>query len=134
MVSMSLWNELHAIREDIFLRMINIVKDSGSGFAFPSQTLYMGRDEGLDNKLGEAATSQVNAWRKAGQLPFPRLGPDRSKELEDTLDYPPTGSIEAGAPESQQVWDTSEQISSEPLEPEELREFEESECKPGSSD
>ncbi len=37
------FNEFHAIREDVFLRMSEIVKASGSSFAYPSQTLYMGR-------------------------------------------------------------------------------------------
>ena len=29
------WNEFHAIREDVFLRMKDIVEESGTGFAFP---------------------------------------------------------------------------------------------------
>jgi len=100
------FNEYHAIREDVLLRMSDIVKKSGSGFAFPSQTLYMGRDDGLDGELGETAAKEVESWRKAGKLPFPRLTADRIEQLKGTLDYPPRGSVEAGTFESE-VWETS---------------------------
>jgi MscS family membrane protein len=108
------FNEYYAIREDVLLRMSEIVKDSGSGFAFPSQTLYMGRDDGLDLERGETAAKEVESWRRAGKLPFPRLDPDRIEQLKDTLDYPPRGSVEAGSLESQ-VWETSEGLSAEPV-------------------
>ena len=107
------FNEYHAIREDVLLRMSEIVKNSGSGFAFPSQTLYMGRDDGLDVERGKTAAKEVESWRKAGKLPFPRLAPDRIEQLRGTLDYPPRGSVEAGTIESQ-VWETSEGLSAEP--------------------
>ena len=107
------FNEFHAIREDVLLRMSDIVKASGSSFAFPSQTLYMGRDDGLDGERGETAAKEVESWRKAGKLPFPRLATDRIEQLEGTLDYPPRGSVEAGTFESQ-VWETSEGLSAEP--------------------
>ena len=83
------------------MRVKDIVENSGSGFAFPSQTLYMGRDDGLDSERTEAAVKQVQTWRKAGQLPFPRLAPDRIDQLEGSLDYPPRGSVEIGLPEEE---------------------------------
>jgi MscS family membrane protein len=112
------FNEYHAIREDVLLRMSEIVKNSGSGFAFPSQTLYMGRDDGLDVARGKTAAKEVASWRKAGKLPFPRLAPERIEQLRDTLDYPPLGSFEAGNIESQ-VWETSEVLSAEPVDEDE---------------
>jgi MscS family membrane protein len=112
------FNEYHAIREDVLLRMSDIVKKSGSGFAFPSQTLYMGRDDGLDGELGETAAKEVESWRKAGKLPFPRLTADRIEQLKGTLDYPPRGSVEAGTFDSE-VWETSERLSAEPDDEEE---------------
>ncbi len=112
------FNEYHAIREDVLLRMSDIVKNSGSGFAFPSQTLYMGRDDGLDLERGKTAVKEVESWRKAGKLPFPRLSPDRIEQLGGTLDYPPRGSVEAGSIEAQ-VWETSEGLSAEPVDEDE---------------
>ena len=107
------WNEFHAIREDIFLRMKDIVEASGSGFAFPSQTLYMGRDDGLDKERTETAVKQVQTWRKVGKLPFPRLAADRIDQLEGTLDYPPRGSVEIGLPE-EEMPEAAEPLSAEP--------------------
>jgi MscS family membrane protein len=112
------FNEYHAIREDVLLRMSEIVKNSGSGFAFPSQTLYMRRDDGLDVKRGKTAAKEVESWRRTGRLPFPRLAPDRIEQLKDTLDYPPRGSVEAGSIEAQ-VWETSEGLSAEPVDEDE---------------
>ena len=89
------WNAFFAIREDIFLRIDDIVEQSGTGYAFPSQTLYMGRDGGLDRERSDAAVEEVRAWRRTGKLPFPRLGAARIKQLEGTLDYPPRGSVDA---------------------------------------
>lgn len=107
------WNEFYAIREDIFLRMNDIVRESGSGFAFPSQTLYMGRDDGLDSERGEAAIKEVQSWRRAGKLPFPRLAPNKIDQLAGTLDYPPRGSVEIGHPE-QEMAEAAEPLSTEP--------------------
>ena len=107
------WNEFFAIREDIFLRMKNIVHNSGSGFAFPSQTLYMGRDDGLDSERGEAAIEEVQSWRRAGKLPFPRLATNQIDQLEGTLDYPPKGSVEIGRP-AEEIREAAEPLSAEP--------------------
>ena len=59
------------IREDIFLRVMDIVKESGTDFAFPSQTLYFGRDAGLDAGKTEHAETQVRQWREEGPCRFP---------------------------------------------------------------
>jgi MscS family membrane protein len=107
------WNEFHAIREDIFLRMNNIVRESGTGFAFPSQTLYLGRDDGLDIERSDAAIKEVESWRRAGKLPFPRLSPIKIDQLEGTLDYPPRGSVDIGRSE-QEIPEAVEPLSTEP--------------------
>jgi len=92
-------NEFHTIREDVFMRTFDEVIEAGSGFAFPSQTVYMGQDHGLDQERASAAIEQVETWRKSGRLPFPRLSADWLDQIEDTLDYPPRGSPEAGGDE-----------------------------------
>jgi len=86
------WLEFKAIREDINLRVMDIVKEAGTGFAFPSQTAYLGRDEGLDQERGRHAETEVQAWRSKGRLPFPEFEEGFSVEQRDTLDYPPEGS------------------------------------------
>ena len=82
------------------LRVGEIVEEAGTSFAFPSRTLYLGRDGGLDEERGDAAMHQVQSWRGTGQLPFPNMASSRREQLADTLDYPPRGSPEAFNPES----------------------------------
>ena len=86
------WLTFRAIREDINLRIIDIIEQAGTGFAFPSHTAYLGRDSGLDAERGSDAEAQVQEWRKKGQLPFPEFDQDKRGEREDVLDYPPEGS------------------------------------------
>ena len=82
-----------AVQEDLLLRIMDLVESSGSGFAFPSQTLYMAKDGGLDAEKGRAAAEAVQHWRQQGELPFPDHRPVRVSQLEGTLDYPPEGSV-----------------------------------------
>jgi MscS family membrane protein len=88
--------EFRAIREDIFLRAMKIIKDAGTGFAFPSRTVYHSRDNGLDPLLSREAEAQVRAWASAHQLPFPHFSGEYRKKVRNTLDYPPEGSPDAG--------------------------------------
>ena len=95
------WDEFHAIREGILLRICDVIAEAGSGFAFSSHTLYMGKDTGLNKEAGNKAMAQVEAWRRTGQLPFPSASPEQIKDINNTLDYPPRGSPEAGPEDPQ---------------------------------
>ena len=44
------FNEFLAIREELYLRIMDLVEEAGTGFAFPSQTLYLTRDRGIDQE------------------------------------------------------------------------------------
>jgi len=85
-------DEFLAIQEDILLRVMNLVKQAGTGFAFPSRTLYLTRDGGLDDERREAAEGRVREWAAAQTLPFPDFAEDYRRQITDTLDYPPEGS------------------------------------------
>jgi MscS family membrane protein len=89
------WSEFLGVREDIYLRFMDVVKESGTGFAFPSQTLYLGRDDGLDAERAREAEEQVQAWRRENRLPFPSFSPEALDEMDDTLDWPPRGTMMA---------------------------------------
>jgi MscS family membrane protein len=90
------YDEFLAIQEDIYLRIMDIVDRSGSGFAFPSQTTYFVRDSGLDTAKQEAAQAQVAAWREQDALYLPDFPPTAVADLRETLDYPPRGSARRG--------------------------------------
>ena len=85
-------NEFLAIQEDVLLRIEGIIKAAGSGFAFPSQTAYLARDTGLDDKRRGEAETEVEHLRFTGKLPFPEFDEEEREQLEDILDYPPMGS------------------------------------------
>ncbi len=90
-----------AIQEDLLLRIMDLVEASGSGFAFPSQTLYMAKDGGLDTEKRRAAAEAVQRWRDQGTLPFPDHSPASVSQLDGTLEYPPAGSVSSGKPGNQ---------------------------------
>jgi MscS family membrane protein len=86
-------NEFHAVREDLLLRMMHLIEEAGTQFAFPSTVHYHAEDKPLDQRRVDAAEQQVAAWRAEEQLPFPDYDwPDKA-EFSNTLDYPPVGSV-----------------------------------------
>ncbi|MEQ8653584.1 MAG: mechanosensitive ion channel family protein [Kiloniellales bacterium] len=52
------WNEFLEVQEELILDLMRTVEAAGSGFAFPSRTLYLGRDAGLDAEAKQAAEFQ----------------------------------------------------------------------------
>jgi MscS family membrane protein len=83
-----------AVKEDILLRIGEIITEAGCGFAFPSQTAYLARDTGLDAERRNRAEVEVQTMRVRGKLPFPEFEDEEREQLEDILDYPPKGSSE----------------------------------------
>lgn len=90
-----------AIKEDILLRVEEIIIGTGSGFAFPSQTTYLARDAGVDGQRGDLAASAVQGLRVKGKLPFPEFDEEERERLEDILDYPPKASPDFGPREGE---------------------------------
>ena len=84
--------EFSAICEDVWLRMMEIVENSGSGFAGPSQIVRFSRDSGLDKEKALAAEQQVQQWRDQHQLPFPDFAPADKSAFRGSIVYPPPGS------------------------------------------
>jgi MscS family membrane protein len=86
------WNEFLGIQEDVLLRIVEIIQQSGSGFAFPSQIHYFARDGGLDVDRTQRAEAHVRQWREEGLLPFPDFTPEQVQRMRGTIVYPPPGS------------------------------------------
>ena len=81
-------NDFAAIREDLLLRIMEIVEKSGSRFAFPSQTLYLSRDSGLQQERAAMAEQRVQQWRDQHNLPFPDFAPAEKSALRNSIVYP----------------------------------------------
>jgi MscS family membrane protein len=84
--------EFLAIREDLFLRFMDAVKEAGTGFAFPSSTTYVGRDDGLNEDETRRAEARVAEWRDKRELPFPNFSDNVHREVWNSSDWPPPGS------------------------------------------
>ena len=91
------FGEFLEVAEDLNLRIMDIVAQAGSRFAFPSQTTYLERRKGLDDTLARAAEAQVKEWREQRALYLPSFPQEEITQLAGSLDYPPTGSPSAAA-------------------------------------
>lgn len=80
--------EFTAIQEDLLLWIMDIIEAAGTSLALPSQTVYLGRDSGLDAGKTAAAEQQVAEWRAAGELPFPDFAANDISEFSNSLPYP----------------------------------------------
>jgi MscS family membrane protein len=91
-VNTSDWSEFLGIREDIYLRIMDIIEASGTGFAFPSQTLYLGKDDAPAAERAREVADEVRGWRERKELFLPSFPPERIAAIENTLAYPAEGS------------------------------------------
>jgi MscS family membrane protein len=97
-VTTSDFNEFLAIREDLFLRMMDVVEQAGTCFAPPARTSYVAPNPGLDEERARNAEAQVKKWRSESTLPFPEFAPEQREKISDTLDFPPAGSPDGPPP------------------------------------
>ena len=65
------WTEFTAIRQDVILKIAEIVEAAGTGFAAPTQLAYLARDTGLDEEKTKNALNQVSQLRADGKFIFP---------------------------------------------------------------
>jgi MscS family membrane protein len=82
------FNEFAAIREDLLLRMMDVMEDSGGGLALPSQTLYLGRDTGIEKEKADVAVKKIADLRDGKQLPFPDFHEQDISSFKGSIEYP----------------------------------------------
>ena len=86
------FDEYLEVKEDILLRIMDKVAESGAQFAFPSQTLYFSKDSEISAEKAKAAEERVRQWRENQELPIPNFDEDQIREMRNTIEYPPEGS------------------------------------------
>jgi MscS family membrane protein len=74
------WEDFVAQREDLSLRIMDIVAAAGTCFALPAQINY-GEADRLDPGRGAAAAAEVERWRQEARLPLPEFPPERIQAL-----------------------------------------------------
>jgi MscS family membrane protein len=65
------WTDFTAIRQDVILKIAEIVEAAGTGFAATTQLTYLSRDTGLDPEKTRDIVQQVNQLRANGTFIFP---------------------------------------------------------------
>jgi MscS family membrane protein len=82
------FNEFTAVREDVLLRMMDIMEDSGGGLALPAQTLYLSRDAGVEKEKADNAVKKIADLRDGKQLPFPDFHEEKISSFKGSIEYP----------------------------------------------
>jgi MscS family membrane protein len=82
------FNEFAAVREDLLLRMMDVMEDSGGGLALPSQTLYLSRDAGLEKEKAGNAVKKIAELRDGKHLPFPDFHEEEISSFKGSIEYP----------------------------------------------
>ena len=86
------FNEFAAVREDLLLRIMDVLEDSGGGLALPAQTLYLSRDSGVEKQKAEDAVKKIAELRYGNKLPFPDFHKDDISSFKGSIAYPPSES------------------------------------------
>ncbi|MGA2099775.1 MAG: mechanosensitive ion channel family protein [Candidatus Sulfotelmatobacter sp.] len=86
------FNEYTAVREDLLLRIMDVLEDAGGGLALPAQTLYLSRDSGVEKEKAETAAQKIAELRDGKKLPFPDFHQDDISTFKGSIEYPPTES------------------------------------------
>ncbi|MDT0685951.1 mechanosensitive ion channel family protein [Autumnicola psychrophila] len=91
-ITVKVYDDFLEVREDLLLQLMDVVEQSGTGFAFPSQTIYFAKDQGLSQEKSRTAEEKVRKWKENGELQIPKFDPEHITELKDQSPYPPEGS------------------------------------------
>ncbi len=72
------FNDYKARVEEINLAIYDIVERSGTGFAFPSRTIYTAKDDGIDEEKARQVADLVEERRRSGALWVPEPPADEA--------------------------------------------------------
>jgi MscS family membrane protein len=86
------YGEFLEIREDLNLRLMDVITSAGTRLAIPAQIEYQADASPLDPERKRQVEARVEEWRSRGALDLPKMSPEKIAELKDSLDYPPAGS------------------------------------------
>lgn len=86
------FDRFQEMQEDLLLRILDIVNTSGTDFAYPSQTIYFGRDKGIDAEKTKATGEVVQSWIDRNNLHLPSFKEEHIEEIRGSIKYPPEGS------------------------------------------
>jgi MscS family membrane protein len=65
------WTELTAIRQDVILKIADIVEAAGTRFAAPTRLTYLSTDAGVDEEKKSEILRHMTELRATGAFRFP---------------------------------------------------------------
>ena len=83
-----------AVVEDLNLKLMTIVEECGTGFAFPSTTVYVEQSGGLDTSLQNSAIKQARELLATKAMPQPFYPQTWEEPRTDILPFGPHGLAE----------------------------------------
>jgi hypothetical protein len=81
-----------AVAEDLNLRVVETVMDTGAIFSGPGQLVQFSERKPASTEQLSQIEATLQQWREQNRLPFPNFGDNDIADLKGTLDYPPKGS------------------------------------------
>jgi MscS family membrane protein len=88
------FTEFTAIREDLLLRIMEIIGKAGSALAVTNAA----SQAGIDKEKEATAEQQVQQWRDQHRLPFPDFAPADKSSFRGSITYPEPESAVGGGP------------------------------------
>ncbi|MHA3787801.1 mechanosensitive ion channel domain-containing protein [Flavobacterium hauense] len=86
------------VQEDLLLRVMDIISNSGTALAYPSQTIYFARDTANSEEKTTQASETVKQWKEKGELQLPKFDPKHIQDIKGSIHYPEEGSVVKPAP------------------------------------
>lgn len=87
------FDDSQEVQEDLLLRILDIIDNSGTGLAYPSQTIYFAKDSGNSTEKTTQAEDTVKQWKEKGELQLPKFDPKHVEEIKGSIRYPEEGSV-----------------------------------------
>jgi MscS family membrane protein len=86
------YDESLEVAEDLNLRIMDIVSESGSDFAFPSEVQYSLPGKAMDEERAKAVSLKVKEWKAKRELYLPNFPAEKIAAIKNSLEYPVEGS------------------------------------------
>jgi MscS family membrane protein len=86
------YDESLEVAEDLNLRIMDIVTESGSDFAFPSEVQYSLPGKPMDEDRAKAVSMKVKEWKAKRELYLPSFPAEKIAAIKNSLEYPVEGS------------------------------------------
>ncbi len=88
-ISTSDYNMYLAVIEDLNLKVMQIVSDCGTDFAFASSTVYLERSHGIDPEKRDKAIEEAREVKARAAFPQPHYSPEWVEPRQDVLVFGP---------------------------------------------